>query len=67
MVSVTEVWLNRAEGPTKLLTGPRTETSLEDANRVIRGWATTAPKDGSYHKVDFKVTWSDGEDPRGFA
>jgi hypothetical protein len=61
MIRVKKVWLNRAEGPTKLLTGPRTASSLEDADRIIKGWATSAPKDGGYDKVDFKVTWDDGE------
>lgn len=59
-VSVKSVWLSRAEGRTQEI-GQRTESSLEAADEQIRHWAQTAPKEGSYHKTDFKVTWEDGE------
>jgi hypothetical protein len=60
MIKVTEIWLNRAEGPTQDV-GQKKVKSFADANRVIKNWATSAPKNGGYDKVDFKVTWEDGE------
>lgn len=64
MIKVKGIFLNRAEGPTRDL-GQRTVKSLEAANRVIKEWATSAPRDGSYHKVDFRVVWDDDESYEG--
>jgi hypothetical protein len=33
----------------------------ESANRMLRAWAETAPNDGSYHKCQVKVSFSDGD------
>lgn len=63
-IPIKSIWLNRAEGPNWDL-GERTVSSFEDANRVLRKWAETAPKGGGYDKVDFKVTWEDGETYEG--
>jgi hypothetical protein len=63
-VSVKSIWLRRAEGPTKLL-GQRTVATFEAADAVLRDWAGTAPEGGGYDKVDFKVTWEDGETYEG--
>lgn len=30
------------------------------AQELLHAWALAAPDDGSYHKVDFEVTFSDG-------
>lgn len=61
MVKVTKVWLRRAEGPNWDL-GQYTVGTLEEADAILRRWALTAPEEGGgYDKVDFKVTWADGE------
>lgn len=59
-VPVKSVFIRRAEGPTYDL-GQRTVASFEAADEQLKNWARTAPKDRSYHKVDFDVTWADGE------
>lgn len=42
--------------------GERTTSSLEAADAILRRWSKTAPEKGhGYHKVDFKITWQDGE------
>jgi len=63
-VSVKSVWLSRAEGRTQEIE-QRTVSSVEAADEQLQRWAHTAPKDGSYHKTDFKVTWSDDETYEG--
>lgn len=64
-VPVVQVWLNRAEGPTREV-GERTVSSLADADVVIHNWAASAPKPGQgYDKVDFEVRWDDGETYKG--
>ena len=60
-IPVESVWVNRAEGPTKDL-GERTTSTLEAADAILRRWSKTAPEEGhGYNKVDFKITWQDGE------
>jgi len=59
-ISVTSIYLNRAEGLTKELE-ERTVHSLNEADEVLRRWARTAPKTGGYHKIDFQILWADGE------
>ena len=61
MVKVRKVTINRAEGPTKLLEDPRTVPSFDEADLILRNWAFSAPKDGSYDKVDVRAAWADGE------
>jgi len=63
-IPVKSIWLDRAEGPNWDL-GERTVASFEAADQVLRKWAETAPKGGGYNKVDFKVTWKDGETYEG--
>lgn len=56
-IPVLRIWLNRAEGPTSEI-GQRTVTSFQDADAVIRRWATSAPATGKgYDKVDYKIDW----------
>lgn len=63
MPSVQHVVLDRVEGV------PRADGSmpisavrtLEAATTLLRDWSTTAPRGGAYDKVDFWVTWTDGE------
>ena len=64
MIKVKGIFLSRAEGPTRDL-GQRTVKSFEAANRVLKDWATSAPRDGSYNKVDFRVVWDDDESYEG--
>lgn len=60
-IPIDSVWVSRAEGPTKDL-GERTTSSLEAADAILRRWSRTAPEKGhGYNKVDFKITWQDGE------
>lgn len=35
------------------------------ANLILLIWAKTAPKSGGYHKVDFAITYEDGEQYKG--
>lgn len=56
-IPVTAIYLHRAEGLTRELED-RTVYSYDEADKVLRGWARTAPKDGSVHKVDFQVLWT---------
>lgn len=63
-VPVKAIWLRRATGPNRDL-GERLVASFETADAVLRKWAETAPKGGGYDKVDFKITWEDGETYKG--
>lgn len=63
-VRVKSISLNRAEGCTRALEA-KTVTSFEAADAVLREWARTAPEKAGCHKVDFKVTWQDGETYEG--
>jgi hypothetical protein len=37
----------------------------QDANLRLFQWSMTAPRDGGYHKCDFRVTFEDGETYEG--
>lgn len=63
-IPVKTIWIHRAEGPTRDL-GEHLVASFETANAILRRWAQTAPDKGGYDKVDFKVTWDDGETYEG--
>lgn len=60
IIRVKEIWLSRAEGRTDECI-EKTVDSFEAADSVLRRWARTAPKQGGYHKCDFKITFVDGE------
>lgn len=55
-----QVWLNRAEGPTRLC-GEKTVRTFAEANTVLRDWARTAPSTGGYDKCDFRVDYDNGD------
>lgn len=61
MHSIREIKLHRAEGEIRELI-TRKVTSFEEADRILRGWAYSAPVDGSYHKCDVHIGWMDGTD-----
>lgn len=57
-IKVKSIWLNRAEGPSKECFA-RTVKSFGEAATMLRDWSRSTQ--GGYDKVDFKVTWVDGE------
>ena len=61
---MTNIWLRRAEGRSAQCYGLDVQT-WTDSDYVLRGWAVTAPKEMGYDKVDFLVTWEDGETYEG--
>ena len=64
-IAVKEIELDRAEGPTHLC-GKVIVSDFASANLRLATWALTAPKSGKgYNKIDFKVTWEDGETYEG--
>lgn len=69
-IKPTSITLTRAEGPheevgkPQTVTGERHSTWIE-ADSVLRGWAGTAPESGGYDKIDFVVTYEDGQTYRG--
>jgi len=63
-IPVSKIIVNRVEGPTRELKGPRTAATFKEANRILAGWALSAPPIG-YDKVDFKVEWADGNSYTG--
>lgn len=61
-VTVTEVVLERAEGPTALCGIPHKLPTLAEANGVLMAWAWGMPADQlGYDKVDFTVYFSNGD------
>jgi hypothetical protein len=54
-----KITVTRAEGPTRLLTGPVVCQTWEEADREIRKIAETAPEKG-YDKTDVVVEFEDG-------
>lgn len=67
----TSIYLNRAEGlidecVDTCITFTGTKDNVwQRANEVLLAWSATAPSGGSYHKIDFKVLYSDGEEYQG--
>ena len=60
-VAVKEIVLDRAEGPSDLCFKVTVKT-WHDAMWTLMKWSKTAPDEGhGYDKVDFIVTWEDGE------
>jgi hypothetical protein len=65
---VAKVELNRVEGPVAqcravTFTGP---DAMTKAQTYLGAWSDTAPAKGEgYDKVDFTVTWTDGETYKG--
>lgn len=56
----TKIELHRAEGPHHDI-GRKAASTFAEAQKIISKWAYTASKTGGYDKVDFKVTFADGE------
>jgi len=66
-VAIKSVWLNRAEGPSAQC-GDVTFAGANVVQEVLDKlwqWGLSAPKNGGYDKVDFKVEWEDGETYEG--
>lgn len=74
-LQVTEIWLERLEGKSEEQTLIASEVGSNSscnskkniwqlANEILARWAVTAPTRG-YDKVDFKVSWEDGETYEG--
>lgn len=64
-IPVTKIELYRAEGPTKECGPAGPFNTWEEADRRLAIWATTAPENGGYDKVDFTITFADGETYKG--
>jgi hypothetical protein len=60
MVKVKNIKMERAEGLIEECITVERKT-FQDANRTLRDWAITAPKNGAYNKVDIDVVYEDGE------
>lgn len=60
-VKVTSITLNRGEGPSSECNKPVTVPNFAAANAILRRWSWTASKSGGSDKVDFSVTYKDGE------
>ena len=56
---VERITLKRAEGPCSCSTFAAC-SSWEEADAVLLEMSETAPRDGSYHKVDFEVAFEGG-------
>jgi hypothetical protein len=65
LIPVIKIVVTRGEGFTRECGTPHEVSSFADADRVLSTMARTAPEHGGYHKVDFVVTFADGETYRG--
>lgn len=63
MISVREIEITRAEGPSELCGRPHVVRSFEQASALLAMWAVDAPEGGAYDKCDFVVRFDgiDGE------
>jgi hypothetical protein len=59
LTPVQSIWIRRVEGDIHDL-GEWTFPSWHSAEDHLDAASLTAPKDGSYNKHDFKITWADG-------
>ncbi len=64
-VTVKEIKITRVEGYQEECNQPIMASNWNEANAVLRAMAITAPKDDTYNKVDFVVTYTDGETYEG--
>ncbi len=67
-IKARSITLQRAEGATgrdhfsrRTLTATKERSVWQQADSLLLEWSQTAPKGGGYHKVDFTVTYEDGE------
>lgn len=66
MIALAKIELTRAEGPIENCGKAMPVDSWAAADGQLTRWAHTAPEPGQgYDKVDFKVTWADGETYEG--
>ena len=60
-IKIVEIVIDRAEGP-RAYCGKKTVETIDEANKLLRQHARTAPKTGQgYDKCDFVITFADGE------
>jgi hypothetical protein len=59
LIKIKSIWLNRAEGP-HIECYDLTVANMKQANDVLTKWSKTAPIDGSIDKVDFRISWENG-------
>ena len=59
---IKQVSLIRLEGPTDQCDQQINCRTIDDANAVLRNWSKTAPKGGSYDKIEYIIHWIDGTD-----
>lgn len=61
-IRVSEVTLKRLEGNVhKDSFEPVVLKSFDEADRMLRQWAETAPDDGCYFEIEYEVRFEDGE------
>jgi hypothetical protein len=65
MFKAVSIVLNRAEGPSDLCNKPVILNSFDQATQRLRAWSYTAPINGGYDKIDFTITFDNGEVYRG--
>ena len=64
-IKVKGITITRAEGTIEEVDRPKTVSSFEEADRVLREWSETAPKELGYDKCDFTISYEDGETYKG--
>lgn len=64
-VKVTEIQLTRLEGSFVTEEDKVAVDAWEKAERVLRAWALTVPRNGAYDKVNFHIKWEDGHEYSG--
>ncbi|MED1738166.1 hypothetical protein P4U97_01275 [Bacillus swezeyi] len=63
-IDVDKIVLERLEGPISDCIKKSHDTWIQ-AESTISNWALTAPKNGSYDKIDFHIIWNDGSEYSG--
>ena len=62
---VVKIELRRGEGASIDCGKWHTLYSWEEADRLLKKWSITAPKDGGYDKCDFKISFDDDDKYQG--
>lgn len=65
VIKLKSITLTRGEGPAEECGKPKTVFSWREADSVLRQWSETAPECNGYDKVDFTITYEDGETYKG--
>lgn len=63
-VQVAKIIIRRAEGPCSECRTVEV-ADFPAAEKVLSGWARTAPKGGGYDKCDFTILYEDGQEYKG--